>query len=268
MQNLEIIADLFKKSNIKVWGVCDFKTIANDLIPCRAVNRLPQNPTNIISMLFPYAIPHVEHNISKYAFSNDYHITIMNILNQLSSGLSHEFPEFNFVAFCDNSPIPEVRTAALCNLGVIGSNGLLINKDYGSFVFIGEIVTDMPIVHNETAIKYCLKCNACINSCPGNALRNNKLDKNNCASFLSQKKSELTYEQKSIVLKSGLVWGCDTCQNCCPMNKNIKYTYIEDLKKDVNPIINLDNCEKLSNRAFNWRPINVIKRNIRLKEGD
>lgn len=267
LKELEIIEDIFKSCNIELWGFCRFEDVADRLIPCRAKNLLPQNSKTILCALFPYYTVETMHNISRYAFSKDYHLIVMDILKRASAILLETFLEFKFVPFCDNSPIPEVRAAALCNLGVIGKNGLLINKDYGSFVFIGEIVTDMILPYNNTSINSCIGCNACIKACPGKALCEKNFTKDVCASFLSQKKGELSLEQQKIIQKSGLVWGCDTCQNVCPMNKNIKCTYIDEFK-NIQPIINLENCDKFSDRAFYWRPINVIKRNIKIQEGN
>jgi len=264
---LQIIEDVFKSCNIKLWGFCKFQDIADKLISCRAKSQLPQNSNTIISALFPYYTIDIKHNISRYAFSKDYHIIVMDILKKAAAILAQLFLNFKFVPFCDNSPIPEVQAAALCNLGVIGKNGLLINKNYGSFVFIGEIVTDMPLSYNnnKSSIKSCIGCNKCIEVCPGKALSEKSFTKEFCASFLSQKKGELSPEQQEIIRKSGFVWGCDLCQNFCPMNKNINCTYINEFK-NIHPIITLENCDKFDDRAFYWRPIDVIKRNIKITQ--
>lgn len=266
MKILKIIDNIFNCSGIKLWGKCSFEPLKNKLIPCRAINRIPKNPNTVLCCLFPYAVKDRKHNISKYAFFNDYHIIVSNFLNTATAKLIKAFPDFKFSPFCDNSPIPEVYAAALCGLGCIGKNGLLINENYGSFVFIGEIVTDMPLSHKNASITSCLSCNRCINFCPGKALSNICFNKNSCASFLSQKKGDLTQVEEQIVAGTGLVWGCDMCQDVCPMNKNIKTTYIEEFKQNIYPLINSKNYNTLEHRAFSWRPLEVIKRNICIQE--
>lgn len=267
MKNLKIIDDIFKYSGIKLWGKCSFEYLKDKLIPCRAINKIPENSNTVLCCLFPYAVKDRQHNISKYAFSNDYHIIVSKFLNTVTNKLIKEFPNFKFSYFCDNSPIPEVYAAALCGLGYIGKNGLLINENYGSFVFIGEIVTDMPLTYKKSiSIKSCDLCDRCINSCPGNALSNTCFNKNLCASFLSQKKGKLTPSEEQIVANTGLVWGCDICQDVCPMNKHIKTTYIEEFEQDIYPLITSKNYNMIENRAFSWRPLEVIRRNIYIQE--
>ena len=118
------------------------------------------------------------------------------------------FPENSFSAFVDNSPIPEVKTAALAGLGVVGENGLLITEEFGSWVFIGEIVTDLFIECEEREIKSCIKCGKCKKVCPA---------KNECLSAVSQKKGELSSEEERLLKENNIVWGCDICQEVCPL---------------------------------------------------
>lgn len=245
-----------------LFGLCKFKKIQNNLIKCRAINRLPESPKTVISFAFPYKTSVETHNISRYAIVADYHLVIENILEKISSDLKNQFSEYQFPFFVDNSPIPEVKTAALAGLGVIGKNGLLITKQYGSWVFLGEIVTDMPIDCQENEIKTCINCQVCVHKCPGNALGEEKLKINLCASHVSQKKGQLSKSEQDLIKTSSLVWGCDICQEYCPMNKNADNTYIHEFIQTAVPIITKENCYTLKDRAFQWRPLNVIERNL------
>ena len=167
------------------------------------------------------------------------------------------YPSHSFEPFADNSPIPEVYAAALSGLGVIGKNGLLINKTYGSWVFIGEIVTDLELEIKESEIEYCPDCGLCQNHCPGGAL-SEWFDKASCLSFLTQKKGELSIEEKNKIKENGLVWGCDSCQEICPCNKDIVIDPFEGFLDGISQQYRPDD---ISGRAFEWRGKNVMLRN-------
>lgn len=248
---------------LEEFGVCRFKDIEHNLINCRAKSRLPLNAKSIITMLFPYYIKDNNHNISRYATVPDYHIICGDILNKIANKLKIKFPNFNFVPFIDNSPIPEVKCGVLCGLGCLGDNGLLINKKYGSWVFIGEIVTDMGLEYSNFYSE-CLHCGRCISKCPGKALSEGKLKKEFCISHISQKKGDLTNNEIILMKKGKSAWGCDICQECCPMNINAKQTGIFLFKEGFMPNIAFDDYNNLEDRAFHWRPRYVLDRNLKI----
>ena len=105
--------------------------------------------------MFPYYLGeeyYKNSNLSKYAVPDDYHKICGVYLEKAVSHLKEKYTEYSFEYFCDNSPINEVYAACLSGLGVKGENSLLINKTYGSFCFIGEIITDLdiPVEEKET----------------------------------------------------------------------------------------------------------------------
>ena len=113
-------------------------------LPCKTKNT--GAGTNYHCLSFPYAVKDLpKRNISRYAIVADYHIVAMEMLNSISEQLMLEFPGFQFEPFVDNSPIREVHAAVLAGIGVLGKNALLIHPQYGSYVFIGEIVTDLAL---------------------------------------------------------------------------------------------------------------------------
>ena len=247
-------------------GVCDYSCLSGSLLQCRAGSRLPQNARSVIVYLFPYYLGdnfYVNGNISKYAAVPDYHTAAGAILEKAAHELKENFPDFAFECFCDNSPLDEVSAAVAANLGVRGRNSLLISKEYGSFCFIGEIVTDLYIkpepVPENTA---CLGCGACEKLCPVGALARGRVDKTKCLSALTQKKENLTPEEAALIKKSGCAWGCDVCQNVCPMNVNIKTTPIAEFARGAKP--RADITDDITGRAFAWRGEKVIKRNIEI----
>ncbi len=247
-------------------GVCDFNLIKKELLDCRAKARIPENAKSIITVLFPYYLGekyYINQNLSKYAVPNDYHKICGDYLEKIAGFLREKYKDNTFSFFCDNSPIPEVKTAALCGLGVIGENTLLINKEYGSFCFIGEIVTDLEIESNNTEIKFCTNCGKCKSECINSAVKNQKIDKSRCLSEITQKKGGLTEEEKTLIKRTGIIWGCDICQNVCPLNKEIKASPIKEFYSSSKAQYNgIDDYKK--EKAFSWRKSDVIERNFKI----
>ncbi len=243
------------------FGVCSFDKLKDNLIKCRKISEIPENAQSVIVFAFPYKVKKEKPlNISRYAAVTDYHIVVENFLNSYCSALKKEFKNNAFVPFVDNSPIPEVYAGTLAGLGVMGKNGLLITKEYGSFVFLGEIVTDLELETKNT-YKECINCGLCEKLCPVG------LNKENCISKITQQKKELSEEDKKIIKENGSVWGCDICAENCPLNKGKKLTNIEEF---VNSYRNsFSETEDPTHRPYNWRGKEVILRNFRnIGKGD
>lgn len=245
-------------------GVCDFEKIGT-LIECRAKSRIPHNAKRVIVYLFPYYLGedfYKSSNISKYAVPEDYHQIAGEYLKRIAEQLKAEFPDNEFQCFCDNSPVCEVEAAVLCGLGVKGKNGLLINEKYGSFCFIGEIVTDAQFPCSLPEDRTCLSCGLCEKKCPGKALAEYKVDVSRCVSHITQRKGELSEEQKKIISDSGCAWGCDICQDVCPMNKNVEISPIKEFFDTAKSVY--ESGDDITRRAFNWRGEAVIERNLKI----
>ena len=168
------------------------------------------------------------------------------------------FPHNTFSCFTDNSPIPEVYAAAAAGLGVIGKNGLLISKKYGSFVFIGEIVTDLKFDTDDINPQSCLNCGKCEATCPVG------LDKEKCLSKITQKRQELSASEANLIKLVGCVWGCDICANVCPKNADCALTQISEFIGGYRHRYILG--EDMQSRAYAWRGEGVITRNAKLLE--
>ena len=251
-------------SDFLPWGVCRFSDIRDNLIPCRALSRIPKEAKSVIVYLFPYYLgkDYYENlNVSKYAVPKDYHIVLGEYLEKAAGELKEKHPENNFQYFCDNSPIPEVKAAVLSGVGVKGENGLLINEKYGSFCFIGEIVTDLEITPTPSTKTECLKCGKCKNICPDSAI-GDSFNKEKCLSHLTQKKGVLDEKTIKLIRENGCIWGCDNCQNICPMNSNISVTPIKEFLESGKS--KYDFGDELENRAYSWRGREVIERNLKI----
>lgn len=260
----EIVERIIKEYT-EDFGFCEFERVKPHLIQCRNINKIPQDAKTVITVIFPYCLDEQAYkdlNVSRYAAVPDYHFVAGKYLAEIADSLKAEFEDEEFVYFTDNSPISEVTTACASGLGVIGRNGLLINEKYGSWVFIGEIVTTLKLCDSSNEIKRCMNCGKCVSACPVGALSEENFGKDICLSNVSQKKGDIPQEYQELMRKYGCAWGCDICQQVCPMNKGKKKTAIEEFIKGF--VSHIDEDVEVEGRAFAWRGEKVIKRNLEI----
>lgn len=266
--NWNKVKNILINNNLPLNGVCGFSSLSDKLLPCRAAARLPQNSESVIMFFFPYYLGEEAYdgaNISRYACVRDYHEVAQEILGRTCGDLKECFPDEEFEPFADNSPIPEVYGAVLAGLGKRGENGLLIHPEYGSWGFIGEIVTTLHLpVTGDGKISPCLQCGACVKMCPAQAIEKDGINAQKCLSAVTQKKGELTDDEKELIAVSCCAWGCDVCQSVCPMNKGVKKTYLTEFSENYNVKAVIGGS--LENRAYAWRGRKVIERNLKLIE--
>ena len=157
-------------------------------------------------------------------------------------------------------------------LGRVGKNGLLINDKYGSFHFIGYVITDMKLEKSKPDFTGCIECGKCIKACPGGALGSKDFSK--CLSHITQKKGELTEWEKNLIRENRTAFGCDICQLVCPMN-DFKITPLPEFrenlscrieKSDFESLTNREFKEKFGNKAYSWRGKGVLLRNLEILE--
>ena len=246
-----------------LWGVCSFDCLKDRLIDCRALSRIPKGASSVIVFAFPYRLPDEMYeglNVSKYAVSCDYHGVLSARLGKCVEELKSIYPDEEFVWFADNSPIPEAEAACRAGIGVRGLNSMIITERFGSFVFIGEIVTTLYLKPAEVVSPVCRGCGACVRKCPTGAISESGVDREKCLSAVTQKKSGLTEEEAELIEKSGCAWGCDVCQNVCPMNIEAEISPLEEFVVSAMP--HVTETTEIEGRAFAWRGEKVIRRNI------
>lgn len=247
------------------YGFCEFEKISSNLIQCVNIKKIPANAKTVITVIFPYCLEESKYenlNVSRYAAVPDYHTVANKYLEKIALKLSDNFENDEFVFFADNSPVNEVYAACVSGLGKLGRNGLLINEKYGSWVFIGEIVTTLDLNVKSGDVVRCENCNKCVEACPVNALSKENFDKDLCLSNVSQKKGDIPEEYQQLMKKYGCAWGCDICQKVCPHNKDVMRTSIEEFIEGFQSFVE-ENCE-INGRAFAWRGEKVIKRNLKI----
>lgn len=259
------IASFFERENIEYYAVLDYKD-AVEINP-RIRERRGIDARSIIVFLLPYYSGEVE-NLSRYAASLDYHILIGSVTARLCELICEIYPGSSSVGFGDHSPIDERSAALTSGLGVLGENGLLINEKYGSYVFIADVITDVPpeIIGaiNPLPVLRCEGCGLCKRACPTGILSESSCD---CLSAITQKKGDLSEKEIEMMLKFNTVWGCDECQSACPHNRNPRLTPIEFFKNDRITELTLDavnsmSDEEFSKRAFAWRGRKTVIRNL------
>lgn len=161
--------------------------------------------------------------ISKYAKGIDYHFVMKEGLSKLLSFIQQNHTNVKGRAFVDSAPLLERALAQKAGLGWIGKNAMLIHKELGSFVFIGELVVDIELAYDKPYRKeHCGSCSLCLNNCPASAIVSPKIiDARRCISYLTiEKRGELDDYDKQVL--NNWIFGCDACQDVCPWNKKAK----------------------------------------------
>ncbi len=159
----------------------------------------------------------MEGRVSNYAWSADYHHRVKALLREVAARIDEAAGEPVTAIACDTKPLAERAFAARAGLGWIGKHTNLITPQAGSFVFLGEIVTTLPLPSDAPLRKTCGACTRCIPACPTGALRADyTIDAVRCISDLTQRTDPIPAELRPFI--GTWVWGCDLCQIACPPN--------------------------------------------------
>lgn len=158
--------------------------------------------------------------ISKYAYGKDYHYIIRDKLNTLYDFIKKEIGEVNARGFVDSAPVMDKVWAKKSGLGWLGKNSNIINRENGSFFFIGELILDLELDTDVPIKDYCGTCTKCIDECPTNAIvEPYVVDGSKCISYLTiELKDELIPSEFKGKMEDW-IFGCDVCQDVCPWNK-------------------------------------------------
>jgi epoxyqueuosine reductase len=168
--------------------------------------------------------------VSRYALGRDYHKVMRKALARLAEDMARQVGHFGYRVCVDSAPVLEKALARNAGLGWIGKHTNLLARDAGSYFFLGEILTDLPLPLDTPASAHCGTCEACIPACPTQAIvAPYRLDARRCISYL-------TIEHKGVIpveLRAALgnrIYGCDDCQLVCPWNKFARMASHGDFK--------------------------------------
>ena len=227
--------------------------------------KLVPGTLRIISVRFDYLI--ADHNsiptlnnknkayISRYALGRDYHKVLRKKLNLLAEKINAAIKDdqHTYRAFVDSAPIFERHWAVKAGLGWVGKNTLVMNQHAGSFFFLGELFTNLPLPLDQPVEPHCGSCTACIDICPTQAIvAPYQIDSRKCISYLTiEHKGSIDPELRPLM--GNRIYGCDDCQLFCPWNKFAKFTN----EKDFQPRHNLKDAELVE--LFLWSEDTFLK---------
>jgi epoxyqueuosine reductase len=168
--------------------------------------------------------------VARYALGRDYHKLMRNRLQKLADRIAEEVGPFGHRVFVDSAPVLERALARNAGLGWIGKHTCLIDKDGGSWFFLGEIYVDLPLPIDPPAVAHCGTCTRCIDICPTQAIvAPYRLDARRCIAYLTIE-HEGSIDEELRPLIGNRIFGCDDCQLVCPWNKFAKTTDEADFR--------------------------------------
>lgn len=205
--------------------------------------------------------------ISLISYGEDYHQIVYKSLKVFANKLE-KYINFKYKICVDTTPLVDKEICRNSGIGNYGKNSLLINEDFGSFIYLGYLLTNIEIEENDNKfIDICKDCDICIKSCPNNAiLTNGKINTKKCVSYLTQTKNYIPVEYRKKM--GNHIYGCDVCQLVCPKNEKIllkKSTNdYRELLVDLKELLSITNSQfinKYGSTSGGWRGKNIWKRN-------
>jgi epoxyqueuosine reductase len=228
---------------------------------------IPYETVVVLGLAYPFRkLNHTKTHLvpSFYTFGSDYHIVLRNRVEDVMKDINLKY-EFKV----DNHPYDERLAATIAGLGYLGKNQLMINKDLGTYFFLGLVFLDLRI-EKEVILEIddsCGTCTKCIDACPVSALSENAFDRSKCMSEFNQSKRILTDDE---IDKNYLLFGCDICQIVCPKNIGKGTIIHEEFQLSGKELVSIDDLFNLSEQAFRnkysdmsylWKGKTVLLRN-------
>lgn len=209
-------------------------------------------------------------SFARASWGIDYHALLEEKMQALARGIEELAGQFDYKGMVDTGALIDVAVAARSGLGFVGKNGLLISKEYGSWLYLGELVTNLDLEADAPVDYGCGNCTRCLDFCPTGALiGEGQLNAKRCLSFQTQNKGDFPEEMRKAMKTT--IYGCDICQLVCPYNKGIDNHFHTEMEEDPNlshpeliPFIGLSSREfktKYGHMAGAWRGHTPLQRN-------
>ncbi|WP_314066713.1 tRNA epoxyqueuosine(34) reductase QueG [uncultured Vagococcus sp.] len=212
-------------------------------------------------------------SFARASWGIDYHDILKERLQKLIDYI-HEVagsePELRFKPMVDTGELIDVVVAQRAGLGFIGKNGLLITEEFGSYVYLGEIITNIPFEPDTPIDNQCGSCTKCIDLCPTEALLGDgRMNGQKCLSYQTQTKGFMPLEYRPKIRT--IIYGCDICQQVCPFNKGKDFHFHDEMEPDpevvtplLTPMLTISNREfkdTFGSLAGSWRGKKPLQRN-------
>lgn len=208
---------------------------------------------------------------ARASWGMDYHVVLRERLKKLSDFITEKVPDAVNKIMVDTGELSDRAVAERAGIGFSGKNTSIITPEFGSFVYLGEMITNIPFIPDEPVQDSCGDCRKCLDACPTGALVGDggQLNANRCIAFLTQTKDYL--EDEFRVKLGNRLYGCDTCQQVCPKNKGIDFHIHQEFEPDPEvskpkliPMLRISNREfkeKFGPISGSWRGKKPIQRN-------
>jgi epoxyqueuosine reductase len=202
------------------------------------IYQLMPSAKTVIAIALNYYTPHQRPagreyaKVARYAWGRDYHKVLEKKLKQLTIWLTQTFDRVEARYYVDTGPIQDKFWAQAAGIGWIGKNGNVINRQYGSWLFLGEIVTNLAIIPSIPHLQHCGTCTRCLDACPTGAITQPfVVDANRCIAYHTIENRATTLPPEIANNLQGWVAGCDICQDVCPWNQRFaRPTDVDDFQ--------------------------------------
>jgi epoxyqueuosine reductase len=207
---------------------------------------------------------------SRASWGLDYHHILRNRLKKLEEFILAKDPDARFKSMVDTGELSDRAVAVRAGIGWSGKNCAVMTPEFGSYVYLGEMITSIPFAPDAAMEDQCGSCTACIEACPTEALvQGGQINAQRCIAFLTQTKAVIPEEFRDKI--GNRVYGCDSCQTSCPVNKGKDFHFHEEMEADpeiakplLRPLLKMSNREfksKFGTVAGSWRGKRPIQRN-------
>ena len=210
---------------------------------------------------------------SRTSWGQDYHLVVKEKLKMLANFIKELDSNFIEITMVDTGPLSDRAVAERAGIGWSGKNCAIITEEFGSYVFLGEMITNLVLPPDEPITDGCLDCTKCLTACPTNALvAPGQINAQICIAYLTQTKDIVPLEYRDKV--GNRLYGCDSCQTACPKNKGMDHHFHPEMEPDeaiVRPLLiemldlsNRQFKEKFGHLAGAWRGKKPLQRNAML----